>query len=88
VSGVELQFFDYLARGVPYGPDDGTIAPWAAVTSLPFAPEIVLPATDFFINQVKLTEFNPPRIQSDVQPDLPGQIQQSLWVGITMALRA
>jgi hypothetical protein len=32
-----------LARGAPYGPDDGTIAPWAAVASLPFAPEIVLP---------------------------------------------
>ena len=28
--------------GIPYGPDDGTIAPWAAVASLPFAPEIVL----------------------------------------------
>jgi hypothetical protein len=28
---------------VPYGPDDGTISPWAVVTSLPFAPEITLP---------------------------------------------
>ena len=27
VSGIERQFFDYLGRGVPYGPDDGTIAP-------------------------------------------------------------
>jgi len=27
---------------VPYGPDDGTLAPWAVVASLPFAPEIVL----------------------------------------------
>lgn len=43
VDGVERCFFDYAARGVPYGPDDGTIAPWAAVASLPFAPEIVLP---------------------------------------------
>ena len=43
VSGIERQFFGYLGRGVPYGPDDGTIAPWAAVASLPFAPEIVLP---------------------------------------------
>ena len=23
VSGIERQFFDYLGRGVPYGPDDG-----------------------------------------------------------------
>ena len=49
VSGIERQFFDYVGRGVPYGPDDGTIAPWAVVTSLPFAPEIVLPTIDYFI---------------------------------------
>ena len=31
-------------RGVPFGPEGGTLAPWAAVASLPFAPEIVLAA--------------------------------------------
>lgn len=50
IDGVERRFYDYLARGVPYGPDDGTIAPWAAVASLPFAPEIVLPAIEYFDN--------------------------------------
>jgi hypothetical protein len=34
--------FGYAARGVPYGPDDGTLAGWAALASLPFAPEIAL----------------------------------------------
>lgn len=43
VHGIERPFFDYAARGVPYGPDDGTIAPWAVVASLPFAPEMVVP---------------------------------------------
>ena len=43
VNGVERRFYDYIARGAPFGPDDGTLAPWAAVASLPFAPEIVLP---------------------------------------------
>jgi hypothetical protein len=43
IDGVERQFFDYRARAVPYGPDDGTIAPWSVIASLPFAPEIVLP---------------------------------------------
>jgi hypothetical protein len=38
-----VRFFDYKARSIPYGPDDGTLAPWAVATSLPFAPEIVLP---------------------------------------------
>jgi hypothetical protein len=48
VGGIERRFFDYLARGAPYGPDDGTIAPWAVVASLPFAPEIVLPTLENF----------------------------------------
>lgn len=43
VDGIERRFLGYSARGAPYGPDDGTIAPWAAATSLPFAPEVVLP---------------------------------------------
>ena len=43
VDGVKRVFYDYIARGAPYGPDDGTLAPWAVVASLPFAPEIVLP---------------------------------------------
>jgi hypothetical protein len=43
VDGVTRHFFDYVARGVPRGPDDGTLAPWAVVASLPFVPEIVMP---------------------------------------------
>ena len=43
LNGVERQFYDYIARGAPYGPDDGTVAPWVVVASLPFAPEIVIP---------------------------------------------
>jgi hypothetical protein len=48
IDGVERSFFDYEARGAPYGPDDGTLAPWAVVASLPFAPEIVLPTLQYF----------------------------------------
>jgi len=58
IAGIERHFFDYIARGVPYGPDDGTIAPWAAITSLPFAPEIVLPVIDHYIYELKLKEKN------------------------------
>ncbi|MEO8802423.1 MAG: glucoamylase family protein, partial [Rudaea sp.] len=36
--------FGYAARGVPYGPDDGTLSGWAALASLPFAPEVTLHA--------------------------------------------
>jgi hypothetical protein len=43
VDGVQRTFYDYIARAVPYGPDDGTIAPWAVAASIPFAPEVVAP---------------------------------------------
>ncbi len=48
INGVSRSFFAYRARGVPFGPDDGTFSPWAAFASLPFAPEIVLPAIRHF----------------------------------------
>jgi hypothetical protein len=43
VTGVEREFYDYIARGAPDGPDDGTLAPWVVLASLPFASEIVIP---------------------------------------------
>lgn len=48
--GRQRQFFDYRARGAGlHGTqDDGTIAPTAALASLPFAPEIVLPTLRAF----------------------------------------
>lgn len=49
IDGIERRFFSYLARAVPDGPDDGTIAPWAVVASLPFAPDITLPTIADFI---------------------------------------
>jgi hypothetical protein len=48
-KGKQRQFHGYSARG-PLGQpderDDGTIAPTAALGSLPFAPEIVIPAAE------------------------------------------
>lgn len=66
-DGTERQFYGYVARGVPFGPDDGTLAPWAVAASLPFAPEIVLPALQHFQAAYReildkdglLTSFNP-----------------------------
>jgi hypothetical protein len=71
VAGIERQFFDYVGRGVPYGPDDGTIAPWAVAASLPFAPEIVLPALDYCIHDVKLTESNRYGFKASFNPTYP-----------------
>ena len=39
-------YYDYIARGIPAGPDDGTLAPWAVVAALPFAPDLVLPTIE------------------------------------------
>jgi hypothetical protein len=46
VNGRPIQFRGYFARGAAYGQelDDGTIAPTAAIGSMPFAPEVVVPA--------------------------------------------
>lgn len=45
-DGRDVRFFTYAARGASFTEvrDDGTIAPWAAAASLPFAPEVVIPA--------------------------------------------
>ena len=73
VDGIERQFFAYLARGVPYGPDDGTVAPWAVAASLPFAPEIVLPTLDYCVHQAKLTDLNPYGFKATFNPSHPGK---------------
>ena len=44
LSDERRPLFGYAARGVPFGPDDGTLAGWAALASLPFAPDIALRA--------------------------------------------
>jgi hypothetical protein len=44
VAGRRQSFYGYAARGVPFGPDDGTISGPSVLSSLVFAPEIVLPA--------------------------------------------
>lgn len=73
LGGIERTFYDYLGRGVPYGPDDGTLSPWAVVASLPFAPEIVLPSLHHCIHQAKLTKFNRYGFKAAFNPTHPGE---------------
>ena len=73
LNGIEWQLFDYEGRGVPYGPDDGTLAPWALAASLPFAPEIVLTALNYCIHQAKLTQFNSYGFKASFNPSHPGE---------------
>ncbi len=80
IDGVERQFFDYIARAVPYGPDDGTIAPWVAVTSLPFAPEIVFPLIDHCIYNLKLSLGNPYGFKATFNQTYRGKSHPAGWV--------
>lgn len=73
LHGIQREFADYVGRGVPYGPDDGTLAPWAVVASLPFAPDIVLQAIDFCIHQAKLKAYNAYGFKAAFNPTHPGE---------------
>jgi hypothetical protein len=73
LNGIHRVFDGYEGRGIPYGPDDGTLAPWAVVASLPFAPEIVLQAIDFCIHQAKLKTFNSYGFKAAFNPTHPGE---------------
>jgi hypothetical protein len=67
IDGILRTFFDYVARGAPSGPDDGTLAPWAVVASLPFAPEIVLPSVKHY-QGMRLREANPYGFKASFSP--------------------
>jgi hypothetical protein len=76
-EGQIRKFFGYAARGPvgePDGLDDGTIAPTAALGSLPFAPEIVIPCAEALLKEPGLFElygfrdsFNPSFTYTNVQ---------------------
>ena len=81
IKGVERRFYDYIARGVPYGPDDGTIAPWVVVASLPFAPEVVLPTIEYFVEHVHVKEQNPYGFKASFNPTYPDKSHSKFgWI--------
>lgn len=79
IGGRKRRFFAYLARGVPLGPDDGTISPWAAVSSLPFAPEIVLP-TIRYLDGLRLRGNKPYGFEASFNPTYPAKGNPNGWV--------
>ena len=70
------RLFGYAARGVPYGPDDGTLGGWAALASLPFAPEVALCAARNMLQRYPemlsarqyTSSFNPTLTRADRRP--------------------
>ena len=67
LAGERRRLFGYAARGVPYGPDDGTLSGWAALAALPFAPDVVLASVrtmlqrypEILVAQRYTSSFNP-----------------------------
>ncbi|CAN5813341.1 hypothetical protein BH11MYX3_BH11MYX3_21000 [soil metagenome] len=71
IDGVRREFFGYLARGAPHGPDDGTLAPWAVVASLPFAPEVVCDAIRHAIERLELKNRHAPGFDASYNRTFP-----------------
>ncbi|MGE5563849.1 MAG: glucoamylase family protein [Bacillota bacterium] len=88
--GEKRTFYGYSARGPvgePDGRDDGTIAPTAALGSLPFAPEIVIPCAQALRVQPRLFDrygfkdsFNPSFTYTNVKVDGGSVDPKSGWV--------
>lgn len=87
--GRDLRFFGYMSRGVPYGPDDGTIAPWAMLATLPFDRAAALDGTRHLLRhhpQVCTQD----RFSSGFNPTIPGDdgsgwLSQG-WYGLDQGL--
>ena len=78
IDGRKRIFYGYVARGAPFGPDDGTVSPWGVVASLPFAPEIVLDTIRHAIEKLNLkhhrlygfdASFNPTYPEKSTNPN-------------------
>jgi hypothetical protein len=87
-NGRDRRFFGYMSRGVPYGPDDGTIAPWAMLAALPFTPDVALAGTRH------LLELHPQVCRQDrfssgfnptLQSDTGGWLSEG-WYGLDQGL--
>jgi hypothetical protein len=85
---VDAQRFGYMARGVPFGPDDGTLCPWAMLATLPFDPDAALGGTRRLLREFPqvcpagrfVSGFNP-----SVAPAPPGWISEG-WYGLDQGL--
>ena len=90
--GETRHFYGYAARGPidqPDGRDDGTLAPTAALGSLPFAPEIVIPCAKAMIDRHGarlygrygfLDSFNPSFTYAGVKPETGSVDAKTGWV--------
>ena len=89
-DGRDRRFFGYMSRGVPYGPDDGTIAPWAMLATLPFTPDAAIAGTRHLLEHYPQV-CRQDRFSSGFNPTLrtdPGGWLSEGWYGLDQGLLA
>lgn len=70
VESEPRRLFGYAARGVPFGPDDGTLSPPAVLACLPFEPRQVLRAIRTVLQRYPVAS-SEGRLGSGLNPGLP-----------------
>lgn len=80
LDGRRQAFSGYAARGVPLGPDDGTIAPWAPLACLPFEPQAALAATRHVISRYPGV-LRDGRFLGSFNPSIPGKTPEG-WLNL------
>lgn len=81
VEGITRTFYNYIARGAPYGPDDGTISPWAVVSSLPFLPNAVLSTLRHAIERLDIKKYQGYGFDASYNPIFPeNNVRYNSWI--------
>jgi len=70
-NGDKREFLGYAARGVPDGPDDGTLVPWGATACVAHEPEIALAGTRALLDAYP-DALHEGRFVGAINPSLPG----------------
>jgi hypothetical protein len=84
----DRRFFGYMSRGIPFGPDDGTLSPWAMLAALPFDSEAALDGTRHLLERYPKVCSND-RFSSGFNPSLVGTCGEWLsegWYGLDQGL--
>ena len=84
-SRPDRPFFGYVARGAPYGPDDGTLSPPAMLACLPFQPEHTLAAIRQLYERYPAV-VREDRLPSGFNPSVPGRWISEGWFGLDQGL--
>ena len=88
LNGRQRSFFGYMSRGAPYGPDDGTIAPWVMLATLPFDAEAAIEGIRHLL-QAYPQVCSQDRLSSGFNPTLAGDGRGWVsegWYGLDQGL--